>query len=216
MAQAGISLVWQGRSRQWGPHPPGYVGQPSAHWLERGCLRTEPAQRMEKLRGWRDVPDSQQTVNLTNKGCVWVFSCSVRSDSWWPHGPPGSSVYEIPQARILEWVAISFSRGSSRYRDWTHVSCIASGFFTAKLAGVKAEYGIIAPPTGCSPISLSLLFFFFSFFSIHPSICLSPPLAHPTLFKSPYSLKQNYIEIRPVSNPTMSSKHSREKDFMCL
>ena len=36
----------------------------------------------------------------------------------------GSSVHEISQARTLEWVAISFSRGSSRLRDWTHVSCI--------------------------------------------------------------------------------------------
>ena len=36
----------------------------------------------------------------------------------------------ILQARILEWVAISFSRGSSKYRDWTQISHIASGFFT--------------------------------------------------------------------------------------
>ena len=34
--------------------------------------------------------------------------------------PPGSSVHGILQARILEWVAIPFSRGSSRPRDWTH------------------------------------------------------------------------------------------------
>ena len=34
---------------------------------------------------------------------------------------PGSSVHEIFQARILEWVAISFSRGSSQPRDWTQV-----------------------------------------------------------------------------------------------
>ena len=38
--------------------------------------------------------------------------------------PPGSSVLGISQARILEWVAISFSRGSSRPRDWTPVSYI--------------------------------------------------------------------------------------------
>ena len=37
---------------------------------------------------------------------------------------PGFSVHGISQARILEWVAISFSRGSSQPRDWTHVSCI--------------------------------------------------------------------------------------------
>ena len=44
--------------------------------------------------------------------------------------PPGSSVHGILQARILEWVAISFSRGSSRPKDRTRVSCIASRFFT--------------------------------------------------------------------------------------
>ena len=42
----------------------------------------------------------------------------------------GSSVHGILQARILEWVAIPFSRGSSQPRDWTQVSCIAGRFFT--------------------------------------------------------------------------------------
>ena len=39
--------------------------------------------------------------------------------------PPDSSVYGILQARILEWVAISFSRGSSWPRDQTRVSCVS-------------------------------------------------------------------------------------------
>ena len=38
--------------------------------------------------------------------------------------PPGFSVHGISQARILEWVAISFSMESSQPRDWTRVSCI--------------------------------------------------------------------------------------------
>ena len=42
---------------------------------------------------------------------------------------PGSSVYGISQARILEWVSFSFSRGSFRPRDQTQVSCSAGGFF---------------------------------------------------------------------------------------
>ena len=37
--------------------------------------------------------------------------------------PPGSSVCGIFQARILEWVPISYSRGSSGPRDWIHISC---------------------------------------------------------------------------------------------
>ena len=44
---------------------------------------------------------------------------------------PGSSVHGTLQARTLEWVAIPFSRGSSRPGDRTRVSLIAGGFFTA-------------------------------------------------------------------------------------
>ena len=43
---------------------------------------------------------------------------------------PGSSVHGILQARTLECIAISFSRGSSRRRDQTWDSCIADRFFT--------------------------------------------------------------------------------------
>ena len=43
---------------------------------------------------------------------------------------PGSSVHGILQARVLGWVAISFSRATSQPRDWTHVSCIVGRFFT--------------------------------------------------------------------------------------
>ena len=49
--------------------------------------------------------------------------------------PPGSSVCGISQARILEWLAISISRGSSRLTDETHVSCLAGGFFTTEPPG---------------------------------------------------------------------------------
>ena len=42
----------------------------------------------------------------------------------------GSSVHGILQARILEWVAISFSKGSSQPRDCTQVSCITGRFLT--------------------------------------------------------------------------------------
>ena len=45
------------------------------------------------------------------------------------YSPPGSSVRGIFQARVLEWVAISFSRGSSQTRDRTQVSCIVGRCF---------------------------------------------------------------------------------------
>ena len=44
--------------------------------------------------------------------------------------PPDFSVHGILQARILEWIAIPFTRRSSRPRDWTRVSCTAGRFFT--------------------------------------------------------------------------------------
>ena len=62
-------------------------------------------------------------------------SCSVVSNSLWPHGLCG-----ILQARILEWVAFSFSVGSSQPRDRTQVSCIAGEFFTSWATGEAQEY----------------------------------------------------------------------------
>ena len=52
--------------------------------------------------------------------------------------PPGSSVHGILQTRILEWVTMFSSRGSSLHRDWTHVSfssCIGGRLFTAEPPG---------------------------------------------------------------------------------
>ena len=48
---------------------------------------------------------------------------------------PGSSLHGISQARILDWVAISFSRGSPQPRDQTYVSCITGGFFIIEPLG---------------------------------------------------------------------------------
>ena len=64
-------------------------------------------------------PPQIGTVSLS---CVQLYDpvdCSL----------PGSSVHGILQARILEWIAIPSSRGSSQPRDGTQVFCIAGGFF---------------------------------------------------------------------------------------
>ena len=50
------------------------------------------------------------------------------------------TAHEILQARILEWVAIPFSRGSSQPRDQTQVSRIAGGFFTSWATREAQEY----------------------------------------------------------------------------
>ena len=54
---------------------------------------------------------------------VQLLSCSTLWDIV-GLSPPGSSVHGISHARILEWIVISPSRGSSRTRDWTFISCI--------------------------------------------------------------------------------------------
>ena len=46
------------------------------------------------------------------------------------YSQPGSSIHGILQPRILEWVAIPFSRGYSPPRNRTRISCIADRFFT--------------------------------------------------------------------------------------
>ena len=51
-------------------------------------------------------------------------SCSVVSNSLRLHG-----LYRILEARILEWVAVPFSRGSSQSRDWTEISHVTGRFF---------------------------------------------------------------------------------------
>ena len=74
--------------------------------------------------------------------CAFVLAQSLQ---WYPSlcnpvdcGPPGSSVHAIPQARVLEWVAMPSSRGSSQPRDRTSVSCVsctAGRFFTTSHQG---------------------------------------------------------------------------------
>ena len=70
---------------------------------------------------WEWWPRSITLGPWPSPKCQWSESCSVMSvcDS------TDSTVHGILQARILEWVAVPFSRGSSQPRDRTQVSCIA-------------------------------------------------------------------------------------------
>ena len=94
---------------------------------------------------------------MTMYVCVSVCACSAPQlcptlrDAM-DYSPPGSSLHGISQARILEWVASSFSRRSSRSRDWplvSYVSALAGGFFTGEPPG--------DPISHPNPISYQLL-----------------------------------------------------------
>ena len=67
------------------------------------------------------------------------------SNSLWPCR---YTAHGILQARILEWVPVSFSKGSSQPRKWTQVSCIAGRFFTTRearaLFGSKIDFPSLA------------------------------------------------------------------------
>ena len=79
--------------------------------------------------------------------------------------PAGSSVQGISQVRILEWVAISISRGSSQHRDGALVACLAGGFFTTeppRKPSVLHSKGLLTAPNSLSdfhPISGTLYTF---------------------------------------------------------
>ena len=86
---------------------------------------------------------------------------------------PDSSVHEISQARILEWVALSFSRGSSQPRDRTRISWLAGRFFTTEPSG-KPTVDLECVSLRCAALFQScihLYLFFQSFLlSLHFSL----------------------------------------------
>ena len=119
-----------------------YTPSRDVHTIWRPCLYLTPCMSVCLLGTsvpWQwvelpDVPMIPSNSELPPWKCFSVceyVSRSVMSNSLWTqdYGPPGSSVRGIFQARILEWVAISFSRRSSQNRDQTQVSHIAGRFF---------------------------------------------------------------------------------------
>ena len=108
--------------------------------IERWIKQTEVTAFTELWFQWieqaRDEPKNTQ-YNAREEWVAWKVKVLVSQwcltlyetmDCSCP--PPGSSIYGILQTRILEWVAMPFSRGSSQPRDGTWVSCLAGRFFT--------------------------------------------------------------------------------------
>ena len=94
--------------------------------------------------------------------CAQLLICAQLFDPM-DCSPPCSSVHGISQARILERVAISSSKGSSRPKDWTYIFCIVGWFFTTEPSGkpyrrvaAAAAKSFQSCPTLCNPIDSSL------------------------------------------------------------
>ena len=98
----------------WSAHEGICLLTPDLHCFSTGITRAFLLLTLEKLRRWR-------SKHLCTVSC---FSHVQLFVTLWT-SPPGSSVCGVLQARIPEWVAISFSMGSSLPRDWTHVSYVS-------------------------------------------------------------------------------------------
>ena len=80
-----------------------------------------------------------QRIRVCAVLCLVAQSCLSLCNPM-DYSPPGSSVHGIFQARNTEWVAMSFSRGSSQLRDRTQVSRIAGRHFTTEPPGKPIGY----------------------------------------------------------------------------
>ena len=120
------------------------------------------------------------------------------------YSPPGSSVHRIFQTRILEWIAISFSRGSSQPRDRTQVSRIAGRFFTSWATGEALwnSENYKMKPTSASWMEVVIFFSLLQYTSyiIHPGALKNEWL--PKLFEF---REKSFPKIKPVFPPAMTS-----------
>ena len=87
-------------------------------------------------------PCAIQSVLISYLFYTYLLSGSVVSDPL-DCSLPDSSLHGIFQARILEWVAISSSRGSSWPRDWACVSCTAVDSFSAQSPGKPISRAVV-------------------------------------------------------------------------
>ena len=97
---------------------------------------------MERLAYWYKIAcEIQRTISYFLQTLLKVVTqlCLALCDpmDW---SLPGSSIHGIFRARVLEWVAMSFSRGSSLPRDWTQVSHISVDILPSELPGKPADF----------------------------------------------------------------------------
>ena len=129
------------------------------------ALETATPSEVRHRKTNTDTIDSASVSGLLNILCtdhdlkgnsVRAQSCPTLCSSM-DYSPPDSSVHGILQARILEWVAVPSSRGSSQRRNRTRVSylsCTAGRFLTAEPPGKPRRQ----QRTSKNPVLIELLF----------------------------------------------------------
>ena len=117
---------------------------------------------------------SPQTIHILQEFVVVLSLSHVWLCDHMDSSSPRSSVHRILQTKILEWVAISFSRGWSQPRDQTGVSYIAGGLFTAELQGkstIMYVFYVFVPTT----VFCSCKFFIYFTILLNNACCFSAP-----------------------------------------
>ena len=97
--------------------------EPRSPTLEADALTSEPPGQENSRR-----TSSSALLTTLKPLTVWITTNYGKFLKRWEYQT--TSVHGILQAGILEWVAMSFSRGSSQPRDLTQLSCIVGRFFT--------------------------------------------------------------------------------------
>ena len=131
------------------------------YWLLHSCWVWAPrcGQRVSRCKMYKEQVTKRHMWTLDISTCIeWKWTIQRQTMTEWEkpwtkypppaaaqsgwtlcdpmgYSPPGSSVHGIPQARILEWVAIFFSRVSSQLRDQTHVWVWDARIASLALAG---------------------------------------------------------------------------------
>ena len=127
-----LTIHW--KDRCWSSNTLATSCKELTHWKRNWCWERLKAGREGGHRGWDGcmASSTQWTWVQANSEVKWsevAQSCPTLCDPM-DSSLPDSAIHGIFQARILEWAAISFSRGSSQPRDQTRVSCIADRYFT--------------------------------------------------------------------------------------
>ena len=105
-------------------------------------------------RDWTHIPCIERQI--LNHWYMCAQSCPTLRNLV-DYGPPGFSVLESFQARILKWIAISYSRGSSWTRDWTCISCTGKQILYHWAPGKPLATGPLRKPPDYFSLTISFL-----------------------------------------------------------
>ena len=149
-----IHGIFQARTLEWVPFPSPMHESGKWKWSHSvvsdslqshglAAYQAPPSMGFSREQYWSGVP----LPSLIFKASIMKMKVKLFSPVL-----PGFSIHEVFQARVLEWAAISFSRGSSQPRDWTQVSCIADRCFTAWTAREASIICIFKYFFNCEPL----------------------------------------------------------------